>query len=64
MFGVEQDIKAIGIFVEIGSSEIDAEMFISGGGRVVKSADTGRLPAVSGGGVNRTMRAFRPRMKC
>jgi hypothetical protein len=54
----------LGMYVEKSSPKIDAEMFISSQGSLVKSADTGRLPAVSGGGVNRTMRALRPRMKC
>ena len=57
-------MKKISSDLEMCSSKIDAEMFISRGRRVVKSVKTAWLPAVSGGGVNRTMRAFRPRMKC
>ena len=57
-------MKSIGMYVETSSRKIDAEMFISRAGRVVNSAEIAWLPAVSGGGVNWTMRALRPRMKC
>ena len=57
-------VKSINTHVEMTNWKIDAEMFISRAGRVVKSAEIAWLPVVSGGGVNWTMRALRPRMKC
>jgi hypothetical protein len=57
-------MKGIGIYVEKSSFKIDAEMFISRAGRLLNSAEIARLPAVSGGGVNWTMRVLHPRMKC
>ena len=57
-------VENIGTNVEMENWKIDAEMFISDAGRLVKSAEIAWLPAVSGGGVNWTMRALRPRMKC
>jgi hypothetical protein len=57
-------VEGISINVEMENWKIDVEMFISYAGRVLKSAEIAWLPAVSGGGVNWTMRALRPRMKC
>ena len=61
---VDCRVKSISTDVEMTNWKIDAEMFISRAGRVVNSAEIAWLPAVSGGGVNWTMRALRPRMKC
>jgi hypothetical protein len=57
-------VKSIGTHVERAKTKIDAEMFIFSAGRDVNSTEIVRFPAVSGGGVNWTMRALRPRMKC
>jgi hypothetical protein len=61
---VDCRVKGISTHVVRARLKIDAEMFISRAGRVVKSVEIARHPVVSGGGVNWTMRALRPRMKC